>query len=154
MSERKLHIIISRTGGKTYFCGNRLIPKWSDDLVSLCGSYEIAKEIAEENDGQPVTFVEEPEKVVLTKKQAEIVENARDEEYPATYISDNSDVGASGEEELLMKAYVNGYTVEKEKKYYVKVPLVQAQGGLWFLHQQRRQARRQLPPRDCQEIHD
>ena len=31
-----------------------------------------------------------------------------------------------------MNAYVNGYTVEKDKKYNVKVPLVQAQDGLWF----------------------
>ena len=36
---------------------------------------------------------------------------------PASYIS-----SMSYEEELLMNAYVNGYTVEKEKKYYVKVP--------------------------------
>ncbi|TEA89006.1 hypothetical protein TK35_08475 [Lacticaseibacillus paracasei] len=72
--------------------------------------------------GHVVALVEEPEKVVLTKEQAEIVENARDEEYPATYISNNSDVGASGEEKLLMEAFVNGYTVAKEKKYNVKVP--------------------------------
>lgn len=72
--------------------------------------------------GHVVTLIEEPEKVVLTKEQAEIVENARDEKYPADYISGNSGLGASGEEKLLMNAYVNGYTVEKEKKYNVKVP--------------------------------
>lgn len=61
----------------------------------------------------------EPEKVVLTKEQAEIVENARDQQYPATYISDHS---YADEERLLINAYVNGYTVAKEKKYNVKVP--------------------------------
>ena len=61
-------------------------------------------------------------KLVLSKEQAEIVENARDEDFPATYISDSADLADFGEEELLMKAYVNGYTVEKEKKYNVKVP--------------------------------
>ena len=64
----------------------------------------------------------EPEKVVLTKEQAEIVERARDKTYPATYISNESDSEASDEEELLMKALANGYTVENEKKYNVKVP--------------------------------
>lgn len=59
------------------------------------------------------------EKLVLSKEQAEIVKNARDEEFPATYISDSAYLAFSGEEELLMKAYVNGYTVEKEKKYVV-----------------------------------
>lgn len=61
----------------------------------------------------------EPEKADLTKEQAEIVERARDKTYPATYISNESDSEASDEEELLMKAYVNGYTLAKEKKYVV-----------------------------------
>ena len=58
-------------------------------------------------------------KVVLSKEQAEIVENAHDEEFPATYISDSANLAANGEEDLLMNAYVNGYTVEKDKKYLV-----------------------------------
>jgi phosphosulfolactate phosphohydrolase-like enzyme len=81
------------------------------------------------NGGHVVTLVEEPEKVVLSEKQAEIVEGARIGESPATYICAR---GALDDEKLLIQAYVNGYTVAKEKKYYVKVPLVQAQGGLWF----------------------
>lgn len=75
-------------------------------IASLCG-------------GRVVTFVEEPKKVVLTKEQAKIVEEARDQKFPADYISGNSGLGAGGEEELLMNAYVNGYTVAKEKKYLV-----------------------------------
>ncbi|AAT36525.1 MULTISPECIES: DUF1642 domain-containing protein [Lacticaseibacillus] len=67
--------------------------------------------------GHVVALVEEPKKVVLTEEQAEIVEGARDSAWPANYISGN---GAN--EELLMNAYVNGYTVAKEKKYNVKVP--------------------------------
>ena len=67
--------------------------------------------------GHVVTLIEEPKQVVLTKEQAEIVENARYEDYPASYISEHT-----GDEELLMNAYVNGYTVAKEKKYNVKVP--------------------------------
>lgn len=112
MSEEKLYVIKSRSDDKFYFSGDRMIPNWSDNLVRLFGSYEVAKEIAEDNNGQPVTFVEEPEKVVLSKEQAEIVEKARVSDFPGSYISSC----------LLMKAYVNGYTVEKDKKYNVKVP--------------------------------
>lgn len=59
----------------------------------------------------------EPEKVVLNKEQAKIVDDAHSDEMPAGYI-----FSKSNDEELLMNAYVNGYTVAKEKKYNVKVP--------------------------------
>lgn len=75
---------------------------------------EHAKAKARDYGGHIVTFVEEPEKVVLSKEQAEIVEDAHDSEIPATFISRHSDG-----EEFLMEAYVNGYTVAKEKKYLV-----------------------------------
>lgn len=42
-------------------------------------------------------------------------------QYPATYISNYTNA-YDVEESLLMNAYVNGYTVAKEKKYNVKVP--------------------------------
>ena len=64
----------------------------------------------------------EPKKVVLTKEQAQIVEKAREQKYPASYISGCAGLGAGYDEDLLMNAYVNGYTVAKEKKYNVKVP--------------------------------
>ena len=68
--------------------------------------------------GHVVTLIEEPEKVVLTKEQAKIVERAHnDNNFPASYISDHT--GSSYKEKLLMNAYVNGYTVAKEKKYLV-----------------------------------
>ena len=79
-------------------------------------SKEEAELVAKNQGGHAITLVEEPKKVVLTKEQAEIVERAHDCYNPAGCIS--------GEpyEELLMNAYVNGYTVTKEKKYNVKVP--------------------------------
>ena len=69
-------------------------------------------------------------KLVLSKEQAEIVENAHDEEFPATYISDSANLTAIGEEDLLMNAYVNGYTVEK--KYLVYKVLVDKQKHEYF----------------------
>ena len=77
-----------------------------------------AELVAKPYGGQVVTLVEEPEQVVLTKEQAEIVEHAHTLSCPAFYIS-----AVSGkDEELIMNAYVNGYTVASEKKYNVKVP--------------------------------
>lgn len=73
---------------------------------------------AKDHGGHVVTFVEEPKKVVLTKEQAEIVERAHSGKFPAASIAFYGD----DDEEPLMNAYVNGYTVAKEKKYNVKVP--------------------------------
>ncbi|MGM9457809.1 hypothetical protein BKP38_03145 [Lacticaseibacillus rhamnosus] len=84
-------------------------------------SKEEAELVADNHGGHVVALVEEPEKVVLTKEQAEIVEDANKYKFPASYISMNTD-DYDGLEKLLMNAYVNGYTVAKEKKYIVKVP--------------------------------
>lgn len=81
----------------------------------------VAELIARNCSGHVVTLVEEPKKVVLTKEQAETVKDAHDSKWPALCI-DNYASAIKHEEELLMNAYVNGYTVEKEKKYNVKVP--------------------------------
>lgn len=95
-------------------------PEIADCLTTP--SKEQVELVIDEHGGHVVTLIEEPEKVVLSKEQAEIVENARDEDFPATCISDSTNLAFSGEEELLMKAYVNGYTVENEKKYGVWHP--------------------------------
>ena len=63
--------------------------------------------------GHVVALVEEPKKVVLSENQAEIVERAHNYDNPAGCISGDPS------EELLMEAFVNGYTVAKEKKYLV-----------------------------------
>ena len=89
-----------------------------------------ATDVIRDCGGHVVTLIEEPEKVVLTKEQAEIVENARYEDYPAAYISEH----IGDEEELLMNAYVNGYTVAKEKKYLVELyGLVTTDGAKQYL---------------------
>lgn len=76
-----------------------------------------------------VTLIEESEKVVLTKEQAEIVERAHEAILPATHISNNTG-NSLCLEKLLMNAYVNGYTVEKPKLWNVKVPHTGA--GWWY----------------------
>ncbi|AHJ33688.1 hypothetical protein AF91_11135 [Lacticaseibacillus paracasei N1115] len=78
-----------------------------------------AKVTATRNGGHVVTLVEEPKKVVLTKKQAKIVEKARVNDIPATYISARTN---NGEESLLINAFVNGWTVEEPKRYVLPMP--------------------------------
>ena len=115
MSEEKLYAVKTDEGEFLSF---------SDDGDSVwnkaVGHFEMDKQKARSwaynRGGHVVTLIEDPEKVVLTKEQAEIVEDARDKQYPATYISDHS---YADEERLIINAYVNGYTVAKEKKYLV-----------------------------------
>jgi len=77
-----------------------------------------------------VELVEAPAKVLVSEEEAKMLEEANKNRYPAEVIDAYNYMRP--DEDRLMRAYVNGYTVAKEKKHYVKVPLVQAQGGLWF----------------------
>ena len=120
MSEEKLYAVKDDEGEYWDFGGktNRFWSLLSVE-VPVTDNKEIASTVAKATGGHVVTFVEEPEKVVLTKEQAKIVEKARVNDIPATYLSARTN---NCEERLLMNAYVNGYTVAKEKKYNVKVP--------------------------------
>ncbi|AWN84621.1 DUF1642 domain-containing protein [Lacticaseibacillus paracasei] len=119
MSEEKLYAVKNDEGKSWDFLDSSDSGFWALDSSDCftTTSKDDAELVADERGGHVVTFVEEPKKVVLSKEQAEIVEDAHDSEIPATFISRHSDG-----EELLMNAYVNGYTVAKEKKYNVKVP--------------------------------
>lgn len=128
MSEEKLYVVKNDEG--KYWDFSDSTGFWS--LVTsdhpITPSKEQAEQVADNKGGHVVTFVEEPKKVVLSEEQAKIVEDARDSGCPANYIFSKS--GSEGDKEMLMKAYVNGYTVAKEKKYNVKVP--HAEG--WHFH--------------------
>lgn len=92
-------------------------PMWFQTGGNFTATDSVASMWSLKHGGHAVTLVEEPEKVVLSEKQAEIVDAAHNAKRPASYI-----ILKSNDEELLMNAYVNGYTVAKEKKYNVKVP--------------------------------
>ncbi|ALX88142.1 DUF1642 domain-containing protein [Lacticaseibacillus paracasei] len=127
MSEEKLYAVKNHSGEFWDFLDSLgFCALYSSDCPTTT-SKDQAELVADEQGGYVVTLIEEPEKVVLTKEQAEIVENANDYPYPSRYIFDYADYssGTSIDVELLIKAYVNGYTVEKEKKYNVKVPQTQ-----------------------------
>ncbi|MFY1720170.1 DUF1642 domain-containing protein [Lacticaseibacillus paracasei] len=123
MSEEKLYAVKDAEGQYWDFEFGKFRPV---DRVYHPADFdkEHAKAKARDYDGHVVTLIEEPEKVALSKEQAEIVEGAHYYTWPAKYITDHCG-NSNGLEELLMNAYVNGFTVAKEKKYRVKVPETQ-----------------------------
>jgi len=121
MNEEKMYMVKNDEGKYWDFRDQGRFWELSSVFSPITNSKEQAELVADKMGGNVVTLIEEPEKVVLTKEQAEIVENARDKGYPATYISNETD-DSNAEERLLIHAYFNGYTVEKDKKYGVWVP--------------------------------
>lgn len=130
MSEEKLYAVRNDEGLLLSYSeqGAPLWRVWGEMLADK----PTAKITARAENGHIVTLIEEPKKVVLTKEQAEIVEEAHEETWPATYISNHT--GNSRSENQLMDAYVNGYTVAKGKKYLVELNgLVTTDGAKQYL---------------------
>ena len=134
MSEKKLYAVKNDEGEWMSLDGTQT-EIWYSNNPTLFKDKSYAEAQSMGRKAHVVELVE-PEKVVLSEKQAEIVEDAHVYMYPAKcitdshyhaypehYIPDDTD-NYDGLEELLMNAYVNGYTVKKEKKYNVKVPHV------------------------------
>lgn len=126
MSEEKLYALKNDYG------------EWADTNYTFgSGAWVTPDKTEREEDvrrhgGHVVALIEEPEKVVLTKEQAEIVEKAREDVWPATYISDH--IVNTLLENQLIEAYVNGYTMAKEKKYPVELDgLVTTDGAKQYL---------------------
>ncbi|MES5890710.1 DUF1642 domain-containing protein [Lacticaseibacillus paracasei] len=118
MSKEKLYAVKNDEGKYWDFSANSGF--WSSKIAYPTTTIykELAEQVADERGGHVVTFVEEPKKVALSEEQAEIVKNAQNNDYPATEISGSTD-DSDGVEKLLMNAFVNGYTVAKDKKYLV-----------------------------------
>ena len=116
MSKEKLYAVKNDEGE---YCSFDVDGFWELNgvIFPFTVSAAAVKNMVEDCGGHIVALIEEPKKVVLTKEQAEMVEKAHTISYPAYYIS----VISGKDEELLMNAYVNGYTVASKKKYYVKV---------------------------------
>nr|DAW86191.1 MAG TPA: Protein of unknown function (DUF1642) [Bacteriophage sp.] len=121
MSEEKLYAVKNDEGIYWDFLDSSgFWALYSSDCPTTT-SKDQAEQVANDRGGHVVTFVEEPKKVMLSKEQAKIVEDAHLYVWPAKYITENAGSGYELER-LLVEAYVNGYTVENEKKYNVKVP--------------------------------
>ncbi|MFT8963585.1 MAG: DUF1642 domain-containing protein [Lacticaseibacillus paracasei] len=130
MSEEKLYAV-KNDEGKYFDCEYAEFLPLSESYCPVMVSEDNAKAIVHDYGGHVVTLVEEPKKVALTEEQAEIVERAHihNDKFPATFIS-----GSNEDEELLMNAYVNGYTGEKDKRYLVELDgLVTTDGAKQYL---------------------
>lgn len=128
MSEEKMYAVKNDEGLYWDFKDPGKFLELSSVFCSTIDNEKDAKDVVNDYGGHVVTFVEEPERVVLTKEQAEIVEGAHGFYLPARYISNKSD--DEEDEELLMNAYVNGYTVKK--KYLVYKVLVDKKKHEYF----------------------
>ena len=113
MSEEKMYAVKNRSGEFWDFSDSSGFWSLAISDFPTTPNKKQAELAAKDHGGHVVTFVEEPKKVVLTKEQAEIVERAHSGKFPAASIAFYGD----DDEEPLMNAYVNGYTVAKEKKY-------------------------------------
>lgn len=128
MSEEKLYAVKNAKGLYLSFSADTLHP-WREGQVDATTSQRIAHDLCTEHGAHVVALVEEPEKVVLSKEQAQVVKEAHDDIWPAKYITDHCG-NSNGLEELLMNAYVNGYTVKK--KYLVYKVLVDKKKHEYF----------------------
>ncbi|EPC50391.1 hypothetical protein Lpp77_14586, partial [Lacticaseibacillus paracasei subsp. paracasei CNCM I-4270] len=121
MSEEKLYAIRNNVG--KYLTIERTAPWWDSQVGTAARSTAVALAWAGKHGGHVVTFVEEPKKVVISKKDA-----LRQDWLVARYGLYNPDavsnILAKYKDEAwgMIDAYVNGYTVAKEKKYRVITP--------------------------------
>lgn len=84
---------------------------------SLAAAEAIASDIG---NAHAVPLVETPAPVEVSVEEAEVLKKAKRVSYPAAKISGETD--GHDDEERLMAAYVNGWTVKPQSLYNVKVP--------------------------------
>lgn len=122
MSEEKLYAVKNDEGEFLSFSEDGC-SVWHKAVGPFQTDKQKVREWAYGYGGHVVTLVEEPEKVVVSKtnalRQGWLV--ARYGRYNPDAVSD---ILARYKDEAwdMIEAYVNGYTVAKEKKYNVKVP--------------------------------
>ncbi|EKQ11568.1 hypothetical protein LCAA2362_2473 [Lacticaseibacillus casei A2-362] len=123
MSEEKLYAVKNDEGKYWNFADRDGFFESDFASCSATDDERYTKNVVRDHGGHVVTFVEEPEKVVVSKtnalRQGWLV--ARYGRYNPDAVSD---ILARYKDEAwdMIEAYVNGYTVAKEKKYNVKVP--------------------------------
>jgi hypothetical protein len=123
MSEEKLYAVKNDEGEYWNFADRDGFFELEFASCSATDDERYAKNVVRDHGGRVVTLVEVPEKVVISKtnalRQGWLV--ARYGRYNPDAVSD---ILARYKDEAwdMIDAYVSGYTVEKEKKYNVKVP--------------------------------
>lgn len=105
---------------------------WSDGSCecAVTAYQERADSVIKEHGGHVVELTEAPAKVVVSEEEAEMLATLRDGDLmPASELSyfvhhaeQLLEKESIEREDRLMRAYVNGWTVEKPKRWNVKVP--------------------------------
>lgn len=76
----------------------------------------LAEEVKANTGGSEIIeIVEKAAPIVVSEEEAEMLEQAKRNKYPATLISNHTN-----DEDRLLRAYVNGWTVEEPKQWNVK----------------------------------
>lgn len=96
---------------------------WPKDACAFVaiGNHEDAERMATEKGGHVVELVEAQAKIVVSEAEAKILTEAKTATYPSEYITRHSCL-KQGSEDRLMRAYVNGWEVEKPKRYVLPMP--------------------------------
>lgn len=139
MSKEKLYVVEDDNRLHLAFndAGN---PMWFQTGGNFTATDSVASMWSLKHGGHVVELVEAPAKVVVSEEEAKLLTEAKTATYPAEYITRHSWL-KQGVEDRLMRAYVNGYTVEKEKRYLLPMEgFGEHQGysymedGIWYIN--------------------
>lgn len=86
---------------------------------------DYANQIANEHNGTLTEYVQKSAPIVVSEEESEMLERAKASGYPVSAISGwcyEGEEDLTDVEDRLMRAYVNGWTAEKPKRYFVRVP--------------------------------
>lgn len=124
MSQEKLYAVKNDEGKYWDFSANSGF--WPSKIAyHTTAIKERAEQVVDEHGGHVVALVEEPEKVVVSPEEAELLKNCLWSNLRDAFLNNIILLFRSRRPEditRLKSALINGYTVAKEKKYNVKVP--------------------------------
>ena len=125
MSEEKLYAVKNDEGKYCDFGENAAYKTFGAANRPVTRNDSAARVLARTCHGHVVTFVEEPKKVTVSPNEAKAIESLLNADtYAGLYDPFKYLFTSRNKEDIkrLIKAFKNGYTVAKEKKYNVKVP--------------------------------
>lgn len=126
MSEEKLYAVKNAKGLYLSFSDDQHY-RWREGQIAATTSQRIAHDLCTQHGGHVAVLTEEPEKVVVSPEEAELVKNCLWTNLQDAFLN-NINLLFRGRRPdditRLKSALTNGYTVKKEKKYNVKVPHV------------------------------
>lgn len=120
MSEEKLYAVKNDEGKYWDFSDNDIFWSLAATRCPTTSGRNLATSTANEHGGHVVTFVEEPEKVVVSPEEAKLVKNCLWTNLQDAFLNNINLLfrGRRPEDVTRLKsALTNGYTVAKEKKY-------------------------------------